>query len=158
MQRKDFYTLVVFIALYLGVGGMIGALTAPDKDIWYDSLQKSTLTPPSFVFGIVWPALYVMIGIAAGRIWRQRGNPGAKPIITLFALQTILNWGWSFVFFTFHQEFLAFVWLIALLVVVAVLILKLSRFDRVAALWMTPYAAWLCFASYLSSMVWVLNR
>ncbi len=154
---NQYFLLLALILLMQAISGIIGVFTAPINDIWYESLAKSSLTPAGWVFGVVWPLLYAMIAVAGWLIWKKRNHKGASTIITLFVIQLVLNWGWSFVFFTFHQTALGLIWIITILVIVIILLLKLYKFCFPAFGLLAPYALWLGFASYLSFIIWLQN-
>lgn len=152
---KDSLVLVFMIMGLLVVGAGIGIITNAGKEDWYDDLIKSPLTPPGWVFGVVWPALYVMIATSAWILWRTPNRPPA--LVRLFWAQLLLNWGWSFVFFTFHQTALAFFWILGLAALVLYLIIRLWPLRSWAAGLLVPYVVWLGFAGYLSGYIWMFN-
>lgn len=155
--RKHFIQLTLWILLYVGAGWLIGALTSDSVNSWYQQLAKASLNPPPLAFPIVWTALYIMIAIAGWSLW-QTATPKRKSLVCgLFILQTIMNWMWSFIFFEAHMLGLAFAWIVALIIVVAILILLSWSLSRRSALLLIPYLLWISFASYLSGSVWVLN-
>jgi tryptophan-rich sensory protein len=156
MPRREILTGLGWLVLLLIFSAGIGMVTNAGKDDFYDPLVKSALNPPGWVFGVVWPILYLMIGTVGWLMMRVR-PPLPRALWGLYVGQLALNWGWSFVFFTFHQIALAFFWIVALAILVAVLIMGLWRINRWAALLLTPYLAWLGFASYLAGTIWWLN-
>lgn len=141
----------LFITVVVGLGMLVGIFANAGMYPWYGDINKSTLTPPPFVFPIAWTTLYTLMGAAAA--WQNGQKDWAG--LRLFAIQLALNLAWSFVFFTFHQITLAFVWIIALLI--AVILWVRSITSRSWQMTQIPYIAWLCFASYLSGMIVVLN-
>lgn len=149
--------LALWIATYLCVGWIIGRMTNDDVQGWYRTLEKPALNPPDIVFPLVWTTLYVMIAIAGYKLFEHRKSPTGKTCCTLFVIQTILNWLWSFVFFEWHLLGLAFGWILVMVVLVAALILKASGHIRIAAYLLVPYLFWIAFASYLSGSIWLLN-
>jgi tryptophan-rich sensory protein len=149
--------LAFWIIAYMAIGSLIGNLTAADVSGWYKTLEKPSFNPPNLAFPIVWTTLYIFMGIAGWRLWSRRHSPEGKLSFTLFCAQSLLNWGWSFVFFTAHLLGLAFGWILVLIALVAVLILKAWDVDRTSALLLFPYLLWISFASVLSGTIWVLN-
>lgn len=97
-----------------------------------------------------------MIATSAWTLWRA-GVAANSTVGRLFIIQLFLNWGWSFVFFTAHAVGLALVWMVILGVCVGVLIHRVRFIRPVAALLLVPYMAWLCFATYLTAVIWVMN-
>lgn len=144
---------VAFVAVVVLVGAIIGINTAPDA--WYAGLAKAAWNPPNWVFAPVWFTLYVLIGIAGARAFLR--DP-AGPATMVWALQMVLNWAWSPIWFRLHQPWLAFVLIIAILVLVLAFIWRSARDgDRVSAWLFVPYALWVAFASSLNLAVAVLN-
>ena len=153
---KNILSPLLWIVAFQLIGGAIGFYTNSNME-WYDGLEKSALTPPGYVFGIVWPILYVMLALAGWRMWTQCKDPSAYTPFRLFWVQMLLNWGWSFVFFKFHQIELGFAWIIALLIAMLAFVISAWKNFRLAALLVVPTILWGCFASYLNLMIWILN-
>ncbi len=149
--------LALWIISYMAIGSLIGRLTAADVDIWYKTLEKPSFNPPDLVFPIVWTILYIFMAIAGWRLAAHRQTPEGKLSFVLFCAQSLVNWGWSFVFFSAHLLGLAFGWILGLIAIVAVLILKAWEVDRTSALLLFPYLLWISFASVLSGTIWLLN-
>ena len=141
-----------FLVLVVGGGLAIGYLTAPGE--WYAQLAKPAFTPPGWLFGPVWAALYILIAIAGWRIWR-RDRLGW--LMKFWWGQLILNFIWSPVFFSAHQIGLALVVILLLLAAILAFIATAWRQDRAAAWLFVPYAAWVAFASVLNASILALN-
>lgn len=148
-------SLVLWIALYVSVGWIIGRVTMNDVQTWYPGLLKPPLNPPDLVFPIVWTSLYVMMAITGWMIWQRRSH--LRSIALLFGIQTLLNWAWSFVFFEFHLLGPAFAWIVVMIVLTVALIYKLWNPLKPAAILLIPYLLWISFAFYLSGSIWILN-
>jgi tryptophan-rich sensory protein len=153
----DLVALALFVALCLGIGALGGAVTATSVDTWYAELAKPSFNPPNAVFGPVWTALYLMMAIAAWRVWRAADFDTTRGPLTLFALQLALNLGWSVVFFGLQKIGAAVATIFVLDVGVVVTMLAFRTVDRVAALLMAPYLLWVGFATVLNIAVWRLN-
>jgi translocator protein len=149
-------SFILTIAFFMGTGAGIGALTRGEMS-WYDPLIKSVLNPPGWVFGVVWATLYALIAISFWLLWQHRRHTQARHAQKWFWIQMGLNWAWSFVFFTFHLKLLAFLWIVVLVGAVLQTIRALWPISRPGALLLTPYLAWISFASYLSACIWWLN-
>ncbi len=144
--------LVAFLAVVIGVGAVIGILTAPGE--WYANLAKPPFNPPNWLFGPVWFALYVLIAIAGWRTFLSEPNgTGMK----LWCGQMALNWLWSPVWFSLHLLWPAFVVIIAILALIIIFIANRWNRDRLSALLFVPYAAWVGFASLLNLAIATLN-
>lgn len=144
--------LPLFVALVLGGGLVIGYLTAPGA--WYGQLAKPGFTPPGWVFGPAWTALYILIAIAGWRIWRhdRRG-----PAMRLWWIQLALNFLWSPIFFAAHWIGPALAIVLLLLLASLAFVAASWRRDRLAAWLFLPYAAWLAFAASLNGAILMLN-
>ena len=145
-------SLVAFLVLVSGGGLAIGYVTAPGA--WYAQLAKPAFNPPSLVFGLVWPVLYILIAVAGWRIWRR--DRGGRAM-TLWWAQLGLNFAWPPVFFSAHGIGLALVIVVVLFAVVLAFMAAAWRRDRVAAFLFAPYAVWVAFAAVLNAMIWSLN-
>ena len=144
--------LGVALAVPLGVGFWSAALTAGEsRGAWYSSLSRPGWTPPSWVFGPVWTALYVMMGYASYRVWRAGGS------MRLYAVQLILNFAWSLIFFKAHNLGLATVDILALLGVLTATTIQFWRVDPVAGALMLPYLAWTSYATALNISMYARN-
>ncbi len=124
---------------------------------WYATLEKSSLNPPSYAFGIVWPILYVMMSVAAWRIWRLRAQQSARIALFWFGLHLIVNLLWTVMFFGLHSPLLGLVWLVLLLLCALITKRQFCLIDRPAGLLLVPYLLWLAFATYLSATILLLN-
>ena len=141
------FSVFIFVILALIVGGLASSNTA--DDIWYQDLIKSPLNPPGYVFGIVWPILYLLMSISAFRTFNETKN--------LFLIQLLFNAIWSWLFFTFQMPFIALlnIWLLIYLNIK--LNLKMFNQDKLSGFLFIPYILWLFFASYLNLFI-VLNN
>ena len=141
---------ILLLALTIVTAWLGGLSTFYTDWTWYESLNKATFNPPNYLFGIVWPILYTMMGVVS--------YFNAKHIYKLFILQLVLNGSWSWIFFAYQAPDLAFI-NIAALIAVNVLIIKKLWFERrfLSFIGYVPYLLWLLFASYLNISISVLN-
>lgn len=145
-------SLVLFVAVSLGGGLLLGAFNTPGD--WYAALEKPAFNPPGWLFGPVWTTLYVLIGVAGWRTWQSARS---RTAMWLWWLQMALNFAWSPVFFTLHNIGAAFAIIIALLLTILAYIAVTWKQDRTSALLFLPYAAWVAFASLLNGSILALN-
>ena len=138
---------ITLVMLTLIVGSL--ASTNTGTDTWYLGLVKSNLNPPGYVFGIVWPILYLLMGIT---IWRTY-----SVIKNLFYVQLFLNAIWSWLFFSFHLPLIALLDIWLLIFINLKILLLISKEDKLAAFLFAPYIMWLFFASYLNLYIVVNN-
>ena len=149
---RSWLVLAVFLAIVIGVGGLIGTQSVPGA--WYESLAKPPFNPPNWIFGPVWFALYVMIAVAGWRIWMIDAN--STPM-RIWIAQMALNWLWSPVWFIGQMLWPAFAIIVVILALILAFILTARKLDRAAAWLFVPYAAWVAFASTLNLSIALLN-
>ena len=141
------YLLPILVILTSVIGSLANVYI--NSDDWYTSLIKSSLNPPSFVFGIVWPILYVLMGIIAYKL--------AHKIAPIFIMQLVLNAAWSWIFFYFHAPFIALLD-IGLLIYLNQKILMVIKEESGALYFLyLPYVLWLLFAAFLNASIVFLN-
>ena len=153
---KAFFTILRFVALSLIVGYLSMLLQRESLEVWYPLLRKSSLTPPGYVFAIVWFILYVLMGVSVALVSRARTNY-SWVLVLLFYLQLLLNLMWSFCFFFLQLPLLALVVLFALMLCVAAYVVGAYDRHRWASLLNVPYLLWLLFAAYLNGYVVLFN-
>lgn len=149
---RALWTTAIFIALVVVVGAVIGISSSPDQ--WYQGLAKPPLNPPNWLFGPVWFALYVMIGVAGARTFLRDAT--SLPML-LWAMQMVLNWAWTPTWFTLHLLWPSFAIIISILALIVGFIVVSWRSDRISAWLFVPYALWVAFASYLNLSIAILN-
>ena len=154
---RSVVSLLASVGLCLGAG-LIGSLfTARSIGDWYGSLSKPAWTPPSWLFGPVWSALYVLMGIAAWLVWRQPGSGARTAALALFALQFALNAAWSAVFFGLRLPGWAFAEIVVLWAAILSSVIAFRLVSPLAACLLLPYLAWVSFASLLNFSIWRMN-
>ncbi len=157
-MKRTWKTYAFWILLSVGIGALSGFLSREGAAIFNGTVIQPPLSPPAWLFPVVWSILYALTGISAARISLAPDSPQKKQGLNLFIIQLVLNFFWSLIFFNLQAYGLAFLWLIALWIVVFLMILSFRKADPVAALLQIPYLVWLTFAAYLSFGVWYLNR
>ncbi len=153
---KTFLSILKFVVISLLVGYVSMLLQSESIATWYPLLEKSSLTPPGYVFSLVWGVLYIIMGVSAGLVWDSR-NSGSWVLMLLFAVQLFLNLLWSFTFFYLRQPLVALVVLIALFLAVSAYVIGCYSYRRLAAFLNVPYLLWLLFAAYLNVYIMVFN-
>ena len=124
---------------------------------WYQSIAKPEWNPPASVFGPVWSTLYVLMGIAAWRVWCG-AHAARVAALRWWWSQLVLNAAWSPLFFGLKRLDLALVEILFLLAAIVATMVRFRRIDRAAGWLLLPYAAWVAFASFLNFTLWQLNR
>ena len=141
------FTLIVAVILAAAIGSM--ASTSASTDSWYQLLNKSELNPPSYVFGIVWPILYILMMVSAFLAY--------KKVFSIFIVQLFLNAAWSWLFFRFQMPLIALLD-IYLLIAINIYILNLMyKENKIAFYLFIPYVVWISFASYLNLFIVINN-
>lgn len=143
------WALVTVPAVML-LGFLAGRLGDGSESVWFQSLEKPSIYPPPIWFGIVWTALYAMLGFVLALLCSAWGARGRSAAIVLFVIQFIVNLAWTPVFFGAHQITGGLILLAVLDVLVILTILKVRRVRKLAAWLMVPYLAWILFATLLN--------
>ena len=157
LNKSKIKPYAVSILLTLAVGGLSGFLTSMGMDS-FDALTKPPLTPPSFLFPIVWTVLFILMGVGAARIYLTELTAARNRALIVYVVQLAVNFLWSIIFFNPQAYAFAFFWLILLWVLILTMIYLFCKVDKPAALIQIPYAIWVTFAGYLNLMIWLLNR
>jgi tryptophan-rich sensory protein len=145
------WSLLVFFGIVI-IAALSGAFFKPGQ--WYERLSKPSWTPPNWLFGPVWSALYICIAIAGWLIWRAEASSGA---MWFWALQLVLNAGWSALFFGARRMDLAFAEVVLLWLSIAGFIMLASGISSIAAALFVPYLVWVTIAATLNFTVWRMN-
>ncbi len=157
MKNLNWKTYVFWILLCEAVGILAGWISAEGIMVYSLLANKPPLTPPSWIFPVVWTILYALMGIGAARISLQEPSKTRNNGLNLFAVQLILNFFWPLLFFNAHAYGFALIWLVLLWVCVLAVILIFYKIDTTAAWLLVPYLVWLTFAVYLNAGVYLLN-
>lgn len=129
-----------------------GAFFMPGE--WYERLRKPWWRPPNWLFGPAWAVLFCMIAVAGWLVWRQVGF-GVE--LAVYAVQLVLNFAWSWLFFGRRRPDLALFDLMALWISISLCIALFAPVSATAAWLFVPYLAWVTFAGLLNAKMWQLN-
>ncbi|HEX4484691.1 MAG TPA: TspO/MBR family protein [Terriglobales bacterium] len=156
--RSPLVALAFWIGLCVLVGVISGLLTRRDVADWYAGLKKPSFNPPNWIFGPVWTALYILMGVAAWMVWSQPASQLRNYALTWFAIQLALNFLWSMIFFRWHAITgalgeVSFLWLAILATMV-----MFWEVRPLAGWLLVPYLAWVSFATALNLGIFRLNR
>ena len=158
-QRPKFNWLqcLIFIVVVEAIGSL-SAWFAGDIKAIYNGLNLPVLSPPDSLFGVIWPILYALIAIAGYLVYQQTTTQRDRIMnYALFSIQLFLNFIWSIIFFSQSAYWWGLAIIIILDLVVLLCILQFYRSSRLAAVLMIPYFIWICFATYLTLGVALLN-
>ena len=168
--------LLISVLLPLAVG-TLSALLTRDSMMTFSALEQPPLSPPGWLFPVVWTILYILMGVASYlalvAIPETAASPSSSgsatsggmalddsatyPAIRSYTAQLVFNFGWSLIFFNLGWYLLAFFWLVILWILILVTTVRFYRLSPLAGLLMLPYLAWVTFAGYLNLGVWWLN-
>lgn len=154
MKIKNTSALIIAILIPLAVGSL-SSLLSGNMDT-YAMMNRPSISPPAIVFPIVWTILYILMGISSYLIY-QSENENKEKALRIYALQLFFNFLWSIIFFGFSQYFFAFIWLLALIVILIIMIYEFYKISPLAAYLQIPYLLWCIFAAYLNYMIYQLN-
>lgn len=155
------WRLLVSLAIPLAVGGL-AALIAGDSMATFDTFNKPPLAPPAWLFPVAWTLLYILMGLACYVVWTRSTSKQltAKEklfFFVVYGLQLAFNFFWSIFFFNLEWHLFAFVWIIALWLMIVCLMVWGTKNNRMVMWLLLPYLLWVTFASYLNIMIAILN-
>ena len=146
--------LILCIAIPLAAGGLAGLLIRNSMET-FQSLNKPALSPPGWLFPVVWTILYILMGIASYLVLVS-GKPN-RSALSVYGTQLIFNFFWSIIFFNFEAYLFSFVWLIILWVLILATMILFFRVSEPAGYLLLPYLLWVTFAGYLNLYIYLLN-
>lgn len=147
---------IINIAIALAVGGLAALITNGSMED-YAALEQPPLSPPGWLFPIVWTILYILMGISVTMI-QKRGSTQACGALLIYYVQLAVNFFWPIIYFVLGARLAALIWLIALLFLVIYMIKLFNAISPTAAKMQIPYVCWLLFATYLNFGTYILNR
>ena len=150
--------LLLALALPLAVGGFSAFLTR-DGMRAFASLRQPPLSPPAWLFPVVWTLLYLSMGLASYLVWVSGVSDRRRDrALTVYGLSLAANFLWPILLFTVQAWLAAFLLLLLLWALVGIAALLFGAITPRAGKLLLPYLAWLTFAAYLNLGVWLLNR
>jgi translocator protein len=156
-DRESWVSLLPFVVVCFVAAGIGSLATRSSVKSWYRELRRPDWTPPDWVFGPVWTALYVMMAISAWLVWRETSAATARSALVLFGIQLVLNVLWSVVFFGLKWVGAAFGEVLLLWMMLIATAVSFYPLSLLAAWLLIPYIAWVGFASYLNFRIWQMN-
>lgn len=158
MVVKGIKPYLFWIFLTEAVGAFSGFLSRSGMANYMATAVKPPLSPPGWVFPVVWGILYALLGIGVGMVCKCKPSPRQNRGINLYIAQLVVNFFWSLIFFNAQAFGFAFLWLLLLQVLVVAMALTFQKLRPPAGALQIPYLLWLLFAGYLNYGVWILNR
>lgn len=135
----------------------IGAVASASAATFYAGLQRPDWAPPGWLFAPMWTTLYLLMGIAAWRVWRVNGWAAARGALTLFIAQLAANAVWTWLYFVWRLGAVSLAEVVLLWLMIAATMLAFRRHDRLAVWLLLPYLAWVGLACALTYATWQLN-
>ena len=145
------------LAIPLGVGGVSALLTSGNMQL-FEEINKPPLSPPGWLFPVVWTTLYIMMGVALYLVVMAKDTKSNLPAYISFGVQLFFNFFWSIIFFNAKAYLFAFIWLVLLWVAIVVNIYFFYKINKTAGKILIPYLIWVTFAAYLNFATWYLNK
>lgn len=156
MENINKKTLIKSILIPI-ILGFISFLLSKGGLTVYQMLEKPPLTPPNIIFPIVWTILYILMGISSYIVYTS-DDPDKDRALTIYGVQLFFNFFWSIIFFGFSQYFVAFIWIIFLIISIIAMIYTFYKVNPFAAYLQIPYLIWCIFAAYLNLSIYLLNK
>lgn len=151
--------LLCSVSLCLLTGFLGSHFTVASVTTWYAGLSRPFFTPPDWIFAVIWPSLYVIMGISAFIVWNSGiERKQVKAALWIFALQLVLNGLWTPIFFGLHLIGFALVEIVLLWIAILWTILAFQKISKPAAWLLIPYMLWVSFAVVLNASLFLLNR
>jgi len=154
--QRQLFGLLGWLAISFAAAAIGGFASASAGD-FYQQLTRPAWAPPSWLFAPAWTLLYLLMGVAAWLVWRERGFRQARAALSLFLVQLAVNALWTWLFFVWHQGALAFGEILVLWVLILCTVVAFWRVRPIAGALLIPYLAWVTFASALTFAVWQGN-
>ncbi len=151
-------TLLACVALPVVIGSLSGLANVDSINGWYSTLNKPSFNPPNYLFGPVWTLLYFLMGISLYLVLQTPKSDVRNTALILFAIQLLLNFSWSFIFFYFQSPFAALIIILLMWVSILTMIIYYFRLSHSAAYLQIPYILWVSFATVLNGAIWYLNK
>ncbi len=144
------------LAIPLGVGGVSALLTSGNMQM-FEEINKPPLSPPGWLFPVVWTILYILMGVALYLVVVAKERNNTLPAYISFGVQLFFNFFWSIIFFNAKAYLFAFVWLVLLWVTIIANAYFFYKINKTAAKLLVPYLIWVTFAGYLNFGIYLLN-
>lgn len=158
IMKSKKYLFLVCIAIPL-LTGLAASLLTGNEMYTFRSLNQPPLSPPAWLFPVVWTILYLLMGISSYLILISGADENTvASALTIYFLQLAVNFLWPTFFFNFGWYLFSFFWLVLLWILVFIMILRFFPISKWAAWLNIPYLVWLTFAGYLNFGIWWLNR
>lgn len=140
-----------FLALWIGSLSTKAGVASG----WYQNINKAPWTPPGWMFGVAWSTIMICFAVYMAKLTKVA--TGLKGILSLYAIQWILNTSWNPIFFTLHQTTLGLLVIIVLSLIVSLFLFKNLKTLKFNSFWIAPYFIWLLIATSLNAYIVFMN-
>ena len=155
-MKLNWKKLLICLAIPLGVGILAALLSGGMSD--YGNLIQPPLSPPGWLFPVVWTILYILMGIASYLVLTTgKSQESIRRALILYGIQLAFNFLWPIFFFSLSAYLFAFIWLVALWLLILATTISFYRISDIAGYLMIPYLVWVTFAGYLNLGIYLLN-
>lgn len=156
-MKIQWKTLLICLAIPLAVGGVSAWVTMGAMED-FAALNQPPLSPPGWLFPVVWTILFLLMGLASYLIVTGSGHRSqTHSALTVYGIQLAVNFFWSLIFFNWQAYLFAFIWLLLLWALIFVTIRRFAAIRPLAGWLLVPYLLWVTFAGYLNLGIYLLN-
>lgn len=149
--------LVICLVIPLAVGGIAALLTGGGMDT-FETLNQPPLSPPGWLFPVVWTVLYILMGVASYLVLASgKSQDIVRQSLVFYGVQLAFNFLWPILFFSLSAYLFAFIWLVVLWLLILVTTVQFYRIEKPAGYLLMPYLIWVAFAGYLNLGIYLLN-
>ena len=152
----NFKRLIIAVLIPLAVGGISSLISLEGFKSYSETAVKPSLSPPDWLFPVVWTLLYILMGISSYLVY-EKDKTEAKQTLAVYVIQLAMNFMWPVFFFSLGAYLFSFIWLIILWAFTFAMIIMFYRVNKTAGLLQIPYLLWLTFAAYLNLSAYILN-
>lgn len=153
-MKINWKKLILSLAIPLATGGL-SALLTKDNMASFDSMSKPPLSPPSWVFPVVWTILFIMMGLAFYLVLMSKKS--SSKALSIYFLQLFFNFFWSIIFFNLKLYLFSFFWLVILWILILLNIFLFYKINKTAGYLLIPYLLWVSFALYLNFAIYLIS-
>ncbi len=152
----NFKHLIIAIVIPLAVGGISSLIVGSGFDVYSKAVTKPSLSPPDWLFPVMWTLLYILMGISSYLVYEKDMSEAKQPL-AVYVIQLAMNFMWPIFFFSLNAYLFSFIWLIVLWALAITMTVMFYRVSKLAGMLQIPYVLWLTFAAYLNLAVYILN-
>ncbi|MFR4799012.1 MAG: TspO/MBR family protein [Lentihominibacter sp.] len=138
----------------LSIGSIAAIITRGGSET-FSAIDKPPLSPPGWLFPVMWTILYILMGIASYLVMNSSKPHGSAA--AFYMIQLVFNFFWPIIFFNFELYLISFIWLVLLWILILITMILFSKISKPAAWLLLPYLLWVAFAGYLNFGIYIMN-